>query len=165
MHHNMLIYKSQFYCFISSIQALIEREWIQAGFPFATRHKQSCYSPSGNRLKNSGATFVLFLDCIHQLHCQFPLSFEFGIHMLILIFEHSYFSQYGTFLGDSERERESINLHTKTTSLWSYLNRPDVMKSLLNPVYQPNQGVIWPSVAPISLEVWTGKLQIFSSKK
>lgn len=100
---------------------------------------------------------MLFLDCVHQLHCQFPLSFEFGIHMLTLIFEHSFFSQYGTFLGDSERERESIKLHTKTTSLWSYLNRPDVMKSLLNPVYEPNQGVIWPSVAPISLEIWTGK--------
>lgn len=76
--------------------------------------------------------------------------------MLILLFEHSFFSSYGTFLGDSEHERETIKLHAKTTSLWSYLNRPDVLKSLLNPMYEPNQGVIWPSVAPISLELWTG---------
>lgn len=79
--------------------------------------------------------------------------------MLILIFEHSFFSQYGTFLGDCERERESIKLHAKTTSLWSYLNRPDVLKSLLNPTYDPNPGVIWPSVAPISLEIWTGEIR------
>lgn len=77
--------------------------------------------------------------------------------MLILLFEHSFFSSYGTFLGDSEREREMIKLHTKTTSLWSYLNRPDVLKSLLNPMYEPNQNVIWPSIAPISLELWTGE--------
>lgn len=141
------------------IQALIEREWIQAGFPFGTRHKQSCYTPSANRSKNSGSTFVLFLDCIHQLHCQFPLSFEFGIQMLMLIFEHSFFSQYGTFLGDCERERKSIKLHERTTSLWSYLNRPDVLKSLLNPTYEPNPAVIWPSIAPISLEIWTGKTE------
>lgn len=142
---------------VRGIQALIEREWIQAGFPFATRHKHSCYTPSQNRPKTSASTFVLFLDCVYQLHCQFPFSFEFGTQMLILLFEHSFFSSYGTFLGDSERERESIKLHSKTTSLWSYLNRPDVLKSLLNPMYEPNQGVIWPSVAPISLELWSGK--------
>lgn len=141
---------------VRGIQALIEREWIQAGFPFATRHKHSCYTASANRPKTAASTFVLFLDCVYQLHYQFPFSFEFGTQMLVLLFEHSFFSSYGTFLGDSERERESIKLHTKTTSLWSYLNRPDVLKSLLNPMYEPNQGVIWPSVAPISLELWSG---------
>lgn len=140
------------------MQALVEREWIQAGFPFATRHKHSCYTSQQLRSKTSASTFVLFLDSIYQLHCQFPFSFEFNTQMLILLFEHSFSSSYGTFLGDSERERQAIKLHTKTTSLWSYLNRPDVLKSLLNPMYEPNQGVIWPSVAPISLELWTGKL-------
>lgn len=77
--------------------------------------------------------------------------------MLITLFEHSYFSQYGTFLCDSERERDELNVHTRTTSLWSYLNRPDILKNLLNPLYDPNPSVIWPSVAPISLELWTGK--------
>lgn len=138
------------------MQALIEREWIQAGFPFATRHKQSCYTPAQLRSKTSASTFVLFLDSVYQLHCQFPFSFEFNTQLLILLFEHSFSSSYGTFLGDSEYERQAIKLHTKTTSLWSYLNRPDVLKSLLNPMYEPNQGVIWPSVAPISLELWTG---------
>lgn len=146
-----------FHIFSNSIQALIEREWIQAGFPFATRHKHSCYTPSQLRPKTSASTFVLFLDSVYQLHCQFPFSFEFNTQMLMLLFEHSFFSSYGTFLGDCERERQAIKLHSRTTSLWSYLNRPDVLKSLLNPMYEPNQGVIWPSVAPISLELWTGK--------
>ncbi|KAJ6634790.1 Myotubularin-related protein 9 [Pseudolycoriella hygida] len=137
------------------MEALIQREWIESGFPFTTRHKHSCYTPSHGRAKTSGSTFVLFLDCVHQLHSQFPCSFEFGTNLLTILFEHSFASQYGTFLGDNERDREALNLHNKTTSLWSYLNRPDVLKSLLNPIYEPNQSVIWPSVAPISITVWS----------
>ncbi|XP_055845895.1 myotubularin-related protein 9 [Episyrphus balteatus] len=139
---------------VRGLQALIEREWIQAGHPFFSRHKYSCYTPPQTRLKTSGATFILFLDCIYQLFCQFPCSFEFSTNLLILLFEHSYFSQYGTFLCDSEKERSEYKVQSRTTSLWSYLNRPDVMKSLLNPLYDPNPHVIWPSVAPISLELW-----------
>ncbi|KAL7734734.1 hypothetical protein ACLKA6_011022 [Drosophila palustris] len=140
---------------VRGLQALIEREWIQAGHPFASRHRYSCYTPHQLRTKNSGATFVLFLDCIYQLYTQFPCSFEFSTQLLILLFEHSYFSQYGTFLCDSERERNELQVHTRTTSLWSYLNRPDVLQTLLNPLYEPNATVIWPSVAPISLELWS----------
>ncbi|XP_030571571.1 myotubularin-related protein 9 [Drosophila novamexicana] len=140
---------------VRGLQALIEREWIQAGHPFASRHRYSCYTPHQMRNKNSGATFVLFLDCIYQLYTQFPCSFEFSTQLLILLFEHSYFSQYGTFLCDSERERHELQVHTRTTSLWSYLNRPDVLQTLLNPLYEPNASVIWPSVAPISLELWS----------
>ncbi|XP_030372509.1 myotubularin-related protein 9 [Scaptodrosophila lebanonensis] len=140
---------------VRGLQALIEREWIQAGHPFASRHRYSCYTPHQTRNKNSGATFVLFLDCIYQLYTQFPCSFEFSTQLLILLFEHSYFSQYGTFLCDSERERHELRVHTRTTSLWSYLNRPDVLQTLLNPLYEPNANVIWPSVAPISLELWS----------
>ncbi|KAH8286527.1 hypothetical protein KR054_010826 [Drosophila jambulina] len=140
---------------VRGLQALIEREWIQAGHPFASRHRYSCYTPNQVRQKTSGATFVLFLDCLYQLYTQFPCSFEFSTQLLILLFEHSHFSQYGTFLCDSERERRELNVHTRTTSLWSYLNRPDVLQTLLNPLYEPNASVIWPSVAPISLELWS----------
>lgn len=121
--------------------------------------------PTAARSKTYGSTFVLFLDCVHQLHSQFPCSFEFGTNLLIILFEHSFSSQYGTFLGDNERDRHAMRLHSKTTSLWSYLNRPDVLKSLLNPIYEPNQSVIWPSVAPISLVLWSGKKTIKSPKR
>lgn len=142
---------------VRGLEALIEREWIHAGFPFSTRHRYSCYTAATHRSKTAGSTFVLFLDCVFQLHTQFPCSFEFGTNLLLILFEHSFASQYGTFLGDNERERRDLKLHKRTTSLWSYLNRPDVLKSLLNPIYEPNQSVIWPSVAPISLTLWSGE--------
>lgn len=139
---------------VRGFQAIIDREWLQGGHPFGTRHYQSCYTSPSNRLKTSGASFVLFLDCVYQLYTQFPCSFEFDSHLLITLFEHSYFSQYGTFIADSECERTMLMAFTKTTSLWSHLNRPDVILGLLNPAYEPNQSIIWPSVAPISLVLW-----------
>lgn len=140
---------------VRGLQALIDREWLQGGHPFAQRHCQSVYTSVSNRLKTSGASFVLFLDCVYQLYTQFPCSFEFDSHLLITLFEHSYFSQYGTFIADSECERMELMAFNKTTSLWSHLNRPDVMTSLLNAAYEPNPSIIWPSVAPLSLVLWS----------
>lgn len=147
---------------VRGLQALIDREWLQGGYPFSTRHCQSCYTPSANRLKSSGSSFVLFLDCVFQLYNQFPCSFEFDSYLLITLFEHSYFSQYGTFIADSECERMELMAFNKTTSLWSHLNRPDVMTSLLNPAYEPNPAIIWPSVAPLSLVLWSDLFSRFT---
>ncbi|XP_018336659.1 myotubularin-related protein 9 [Agrilus planipennis] len=137
---------------VRGLQALIEREWIQGGFPFHMRHRKSCYSATKN--KQNQPTFLLFLDCLHQLHYQFPCSFEFITQFLIQIFEHSYSSQFGTFLGNSEAERNKFGVHTQTTSLWSYLNRPEILTAFLNPMYEPNKAPIWPSVASVSIVLW-----------
>lgn len=136
------------------LQALIEREWLQAGYPFSTRHKHSCYTPPNQRQKSSSATFLLFLDCVYQLFHQFPCSFEFDSRYLLMLFEHSYSSQYGTFLGDCERERKELKVRERTTSLWSHINRPQIIDTLLNPMYVPNVTVLWPSVAPLSIVLW-----------
>lgn len=47
-----------------------------------------------------------------------------------------------------------MRLSERTCSLWSYMNQPDVLEKWLNPLYEPNPGVIWPSVAPISIQLW-----------
>ena len=82
-------------------------------------------------------------------------SFEFNTSLLITLFEHSYSSNFGTFLGNCEYDRCHYQVKKNTISLWSYLNRPDILKTFLNPLYEPNSNVIWPSVAPISLELWS----------
>ncbi|XP_043503678.1 myotubularin-related protein 9 isoform X2 [Polistes fuscatus] len=56
--------------------------------------------------------------------------------------------------GDSEAERVQLELSEHTCSLWSYMNQPEVLEKWLNPLYDPNPGVIWPSVAPISIQLW-----------
>ena len=61
------------------------------------------------------------------------------------------FGLIGSFLGNNELDRYQLQLSSKTVSLWSHLNRPEVLRSFLNPLYEPNNRVIWPSVAPMSV--------------
>lgn len=76
---------------------------LQAGHPFQQRCAQSAYSNS--KQKWEAPVFLLFLDCVWQIHRQFACSFEFNEQFLIMLFEHAYASQFGTFLGNSENER------------------------------------------------------------
>ncbi|XP_023289363.1 myotubularin-related protein 9 [Orussus abietinus] len=138
---------------VRGLQALIEREWLQAGHPFFTRTKYGAYHSSSQNPLHA-PTFLLLLDCLHQLHFQFQYSFEYTTDLLAELFKHAYSSNYGTFLGDTEAERIQMSLSERTCSLWSYINRPQVLETWLNPLYDPNPGIIWPSVAPVSIELW-----------
>lgn len=75
----------------------------QAGHLFQQRCSQSAYSNSKPR--QEAPVFLLFLDCVWQILRQFPCSFEFSESFLVLLFEHAYASQFGTFLGSSTAER------------------------------------------------------------
>ena len=54
-------------CHLSSdrFEALLEREWIQAGHPFLNRCAKSVFSQNKN--KYAGPVFLLFLDCVWQV--------------------------------------------------------------------------------------------------
>ncbi|XP_035380057.1 myotubularin-related protein 9 [Electrophorus electricus] len=139
---------------VRGFQALVEREWLQAGHPFQQRCAQSAYS--NEKLRSEAPVFLLFLDCVWQILRQFPCSFQFNEHFLVMLFEHTYASQFGTFLGTTAAERVKLKLSQKTVSLWSWVNRPQELERFLNPLYEPNSLVIWPSVAPQSLLLWEG---------
>ncbi|KAK2503884.1 hypothetical protein MC885_020922, partial [Smutsia gigantea] len=139
---------------IRGFEALIEREWLQAGHPFQQRCAQSAYCNSKQRWESP--VFLLFLDCVWQILRQFPCSFEFNESFLIMLFEHAYASQFGTFLGNNESERCRLKLQQKTMSLWSWVNRPSELSKFTNPLFEANNLVIWPSVAPQSLHLWEG---------
>lgn len=49
-----------------------------------------------------------FLECVWQLSEQFPCAFEFNERFLIAIHTHVYSCQYGTFLGNSQKERRDM---------------------------------------------------------
>uniref|UniRef100_A0A8C2D7F2 Myotubularin-related protein 9 n=1 Tax=Cyprinus carpio TaxID=7962 RepID=A0A8C2D7F2_CYPCA len=139
---------------IRGFEVLIEREWLQAGHPFQQRCAQSAYS--NGKPRSEAPVFLLFLDCVWQILRQFPCSFQFNENLLIMFFEHAYASQFGTFLGNCVAERVKLQLSQKTVSLWSWVNRPQELERFLNPLYEPNNLVIWPSVAPQSLLLWEG---------
>ncbi|KZC13644.1 Myotubularin-related protein 9, partial [Dufourea novaeangliae] len=139
---------------VRGLQALIEREWIQAGHQFFNRTRHGPFHPANSQSSTHAPTFLLFLDCLYQLHYQFQFSFEYTVELLFELYNHAYYSNYGTFLGNSEAERVSLRLSERTYSLWSYINQPEMLEKWLNPLYEPNPSVIWPSVAPISIQLW-----------
>ncbi|XP_008936297.1 PREDICTED: myotubularin-related protein 9, partial [Merops nubicus] len=139
---------------IRGFESLVVREWLQAGHPFQQRCAQSAYSNS--KQKWEAPVFLLFLDCVWQILRQFPCSFEFNEQFLLLLLEHAYASQFGTFLGNNESERSKLKLPQKTMSLWSWVNRAEELSKFQNPLFEANSLVIWPSVAPQSLQLWEG---------
>ncbi|XP_030902475.1 myotubularin-related protein 9 isoform X1 [Melopsittacus undulatus] len=139
---------------IRGFESLVVREWLQAGHPFQQRCAQSAYSNS--KQKWEAPVFLLFLDCVWQILRQFPCSFEFNERFLIMLFEHAYASQFGTFLGNNENERSKLKLPQKTMSLWSWVNSAEELIKFQNPLFEANSLVIWPSVAPQSLQLWEG---------
>ncbi|OXB78609.1 UNVERIFIED_CONTAM: hypothetical protein H355_010089 [Colinus virginianus] len=52
--------------------------------------------------------------------------------------------------------REWLQLPQKTMSLWSWVNQPEELNNFKNPLFEANSLVIWPSVAPQSLQLWEG---------
>ncbi|XP_072042296.1 myotubularin-related protein 9-like isoform X2 [Amphiura filiformis] len=137
---------------VRGFEALLEREWIQAGHPFASRCAKSAFSPGKHKF--TGPVFLCFLDCVWQIYQQFPCSFEFNEQFLVMLFENAYASQFGTFLCNNESERHHLKLKDKTYSLWTFINRPQILQTYMNPLHQHNTAVIWPSVAPQSLTLW-----------
>ena len=83
-------------------EALIEREWVQAGYPFVQRHQRSALSNPALRTKENAPTFLLFIDCTWQIMQQFACSFEFNEGFLLQLARHSYWSQFGKINPNTE---------------------------------------------------------------
>ncbi|XP_064158636.1 myotubularin-related protein 9 isoform X1 [Anguilla rostrata] len=134
--------------------ALLEREWVQAGHPFQQRCARSAYSHA--RLRQEAPTFLLLLDCVWQLGLQFPLAMEFGEPLLLQLARDAYASDFGSFLCNSDRERCDLGVKENTHCLFRFLSSPRERGRLANPLYQPTELAIWPSVQPQSLQLWRG---------
>nr|CDQ00508.1 BMA-MTM-9, isoform e [Brugia malayi] len=139
---------------IRGFESLIEREWICAGHPFSYRCAHSAFATGGITGPHESPMFLCFLDCVWQVYQQFPCSFEFTEEFLIFLFEHAYASEFGSFLGNNEKEKARFEVKTRTVSLWSYVNNPEILCTYVNALYEPNPAVLWPCVAPQSIAFW-----------
>ncbi|XP_072546129.1 myotubularin-related protein 9 isoform X1 [Salminus brasiliensis] len=133
---------------------LLEKEWVQAGHPFQQRCARSAYSHA--RLRLECPSFLLLLDCVWQLWRQFPLALEFSEALLLRLAQDAYASDYGTFLCNNEQERCSLGVRENTHCLFQFLLQCEEREQYINPLYEPTELAIWPSVHPQSLQLWTG---------
>lgn len=81
-------------------QALIEKDWLAFGHKFSER----CGHVAGDP-KEVSPVFTQFIDCIWQLTQQFPATFQFNERFLLTLHDHVQSCQFGTFIGNCEKDR------------------------------------------------------------
>uniref|UniRef100_A0A6B2L1C5 Myotubularin phosphatase domain-containing protein n=1 Tax=Arcella intermedia TaxID=1963864 RepID=A0A6B2L1C5_9EUKA len=120
----VLLMLDPYYRTIKGFIILIEKEWISYGHKFSSNF-------------NSQQPFFLsWMDATYQLLVQNPCAFEFNHNFLIYLMDELFSCRFGTFIYDSDYERNEHNLSQKTISIWSSVLDPNRMSSFTNPFYQ-----------------------------
>uniref|UniRef100_A0A9J7YZY4 phosphatidylinositol-3,5-bisphosphate 3-phosphatase n=1 Tax=Cyprinus carpio carpio TaxID=630221 RepID=A0A9J7YZY4_CYPCA len=135
---------------LRGFQVLLEKEWLSFGHRFASRVGHG----DGNHANSERSPlFVQFIDCVWQMTRQFPSAFEFNELFLITVLDHLYSCLFGTFLYNSEQERVSKEVYSRTVSLWSYVNSQ--LEEFTNPLYvNYEHHVLYPVASLRHLELW-----------
>uniref|UniRef100_A0A673JMG0 Myotubularin-related protein 6-like n=1 Tax=Sinocyclocheilus rhinocerous TaxID=307959 RepID=A0A673JMG0_9TELE len=140
-----------YYRTIKGFMVLIEKDWISFGHKFADRCDQLDPDP-----KEVSPIFTQFLECVWQLTEQFPQAFEFSEWFLIQIHEHVHSCQFGNFLGNSQRQREDLQLKERTYSLWAHLlsEKQNYLNPLFSPSVAESHPVLEPSTQAYHFKFW-----------
>ncbi|XP_053949054.1 myotubularin-related protein 4 isoform X2 [Anastrepha ludens] len=138
-----------FYRTVEGFRVLVEREWLSFGHKYSDR----CgHGPGSDELNERCPVFLQWLDLVHQIHKQFPCSFEFNMAYLIKLAQHSHSCLFGTFLCNTYKERLEKSVFERTYSVWPFLSGP----MYKNPLYLQNRdAVIWPAHHVRDLYLWT----------
>ncbi|XP_075870610.1 myotubularin-related protein 7b isoform X3 [Nelusetta ayraudi] len=142
-----------FYRTIRGLMLLIERDWVSFGHKFSHRYAHLDGDP-----KEVSPVIDQFLECVWQLSEQFPCAFEFNERFLIAIHNHVYSCQFGTFLGNCQRERRDMRLRERSHSVWPQLwkDRAEFINPLYKAELSQTQGVLRPNTTPYCFKMWKG---------
>ncbi|KAG7454791.1 hypothetical protein MATL_G00263360 [Megalops atlanticus] len=150
-----------YYRTFDGFRLLVEKEWLSFGHRFSHRGAQTLAGQS------SGFTpiFLQFLDCVHQIHLQFPMEFEFSQYYLKFLAYHYVSNRFRTFLLDSDCERIELGVmyeekgerkSQQVKSVWDYIERLNKTTPIFfNYMFAPEDGEVLKPYSFISnLKVW-----------
>uniref|UniRef100_A0AAV2IV60 Uncharacterized protein n=1 Tax=Knipowitschia caucasica TaxID=637954 RepID=A0AAV2IV60_KNICA len=156
------ILSDPYYRTLEGFRLLLEKEWLSFGHRFSHRGAQTVGSQS------SGFTpvFLQFLDCVHQIHLQFPMEFEFSQYYLKFLAYHYVSNRFRTFLLDSDYERIELGVLYEEKgdrrppqlcrSVWDYIERLNKKTpAFYNYMFAPEDDeVLRPYTFISNLHVW-----------
>ena len=144
------IYLDPFYRTIRGLEVLIEKDWISFGHKFEDRSGH--FKSHNYNSKERAPVFISFWDWLFQLISQFPHSFEYNNTLLLFLSHHVYTCKFGTFLFDHDRDRNFMEIRSKTISIWDFVNSN--LDSFKNIFYEGREGRISPNTWVASLKFW-----------
>ncbi|XP_030845360.1 myotubularin-related protein 13 isoform X1 [Strongylocentrotus purpuratus] len=162
-----------YYRTLAGFKVLVDKEWLAFGHRFTHRTNQTIT----HQTSGFAPVFLQFLDCVHQVHSQFPLSFEFNQYFLKTIAYHYVSNRFQTFMWDSDYERyqaatqvyeerrpsridESGDSDSETPSpplksLWDYMDKYHPRSPIFyNFQFAPHTTVLRPYTNTSSLIIW-----------
>ena len=143
--------RDRYYRTVQGFQALIEKDWLAFGHKFQDRCGHVISDPN-----EQSPIFLQFLDAVWQMSQMFPQAFQFNENYLIAILEHTYSCQYGTFIGNCDKQRNELKLKENTYSLWGYLVTHN--DEFVNPLYdrETQSQILTLNLSPQNIKFWRG---------
>jgi len=134
-----LILVDQHYRTIQGFIRMVECQWCAFGHKFAERSGH--YSDPRFAKQQQAPIFLQFLEAVWQVLRQHPSAFEFNERFLSVMAYHVYSCRFGTFLFNTDRERQRYRVWTQTPSLWTYMLSRNNKKKYINPFYRVRREV------------------------
>ncbi|XP_061571193.1 LOW QUALITY PROTEIN: myotubularin-related protein 5 [Cololabis saira] len=151
-----------YYRTFDGFRLLVEKEWLSFGHRFSHRGAQTL----GSQGSGFVPVFLQFLDCVHQIHVQFPMEFEFSQYYLKFLAYHYVSNRFRTFLLDSDYERIELGILYEEKgekkcplvckSVWDYIDRLNKKTPIFyNYMFCPEDDeVLRPYTFVSNLKIW-----------